>query len=226
MKIRYYSLLFLLIFANCTSQKNSETFIKEASGRYLFNDNEVLEVYFEEQLLFVKWRGNDHIEPLKVNDSSFYMKELNEKMMFVSAPLMHIELTPKREHKGIIFHFKKIKNEEKTASEYLLEKEYHKALNSFLLIQKKDSLSPTIRERYLNRLGYDYIQRKDYKTAIEIFKIVTKLYPKSANTFDSLADAYLKHQDTVNAVRNYEKALAINPENRGSNRSLRKIKEK
>ena len=114
-----YLLLFLVTLANCTSQKNSDGFIKETTGRYLFNVNEVLEVYFKEKVLYVKWRGNERISPLRVNDSSFYMKELNEKIVFVSLPKTHIELAPKKEHKNIRYHFKKMNSCEKTPNEYL-----------------------------------------------------------------------------------------------------------
>ena len=69
-------LLFSVFFFACTSNKNSEAFVSEASGRYLFNADEILEVYFKESVLFVKWRGNDQLKPLKVNDSTFYLSEL------------------------------------------------------------------------------------------------------------------------------------------------------
>ena len=71
MKLHNLPFLFLLVFAGCTSQKNTNEFIQTTSGRYLFNANEVLEIYFQDQLLYVKWRGNDQISPLKINDSTF-----------------------------------------------------------------------------------------------------------------------------------------------------------
>ena len=221
-----YLLLFLVTLANCTSQKNSDDFIKETTGRYLFNVNEVLEVYFKEKVLYVKWRGNERISPLKVNDSSFYMKELNEKIVFVSLPKTHIELAPKKEHKNIRYHFKKMNSGEKTPNEYLALNDFNNALKAFIAIQKKDSLNPVIRERQLNKLGYAHLNQKEVDIAIEVFKINTVLYPKSSNTFDSLADAFLKKGDTVNAIDHLKKALAINPENRGSKNTLKKITQK
>ncbi|MDD7912984.1 tetratricopeptide repeat protein [Polaribacter ponticola] len=215
------SLLVLLI--SCTSQKNSKEFIKETSGRYLFNANEVLEIYFKEEKLHAKWRGNNDIELLKVNDSSFYMKELNEKMVFVKDPQMHIELTPKTEHEGILYHFKKMNEDEKTPSEYFKAKEFNKALAAFLLIKKKDSLNSIIRESKFNSLGYEFMRKKDFISAIEIFKINVALHPKSSNVFDSLGEAYLKNNDTINAIDNFKKALAINSENRSAKRYLKKI---
>ena len=223
MKKFLYTLILLVFITSCTSQKNSENFISTTEGRYLFNDNEVIEIYFKDQVLHAKWRGNDDIELLKVNDSSFYMKELNEKMLFVNQPEMHIELVPKTEHKGVIYHFKKMNNDEKTPNEYFEAKEFDKALEAFILIQKKDSLNPVIKEYRLNSLGYNYIKKKNFETAIEVFKINVVLYPKSSNVYDSLGDAYLKIKDTTNAIDSYKNALSINPENRSSKRMLKKI---
>tara|TARA_B100000787_G_scaffold116951_1_gene87362 strand:- start:964 stop:1632 length:669 start_codon:yes stop_codon:yes gene_type:complete len=221
-----YPLFLLVILASCTSKKNTEDFINASSGRYLFNENEVLEIFFKEQILYAKWRGNEHIKLLKVNDSSFYMKELNEKIVFVKQPEMHIELATKTEHEGIIYHFKKMTTGEKIPNEYFKANEFDKALTAFKAIKEKDSLSPVIREQSINRLGYTFIRKKNYNTALEIFKINAELYPKSSNVFNSLGKVYFLKKDTVTAIVNFKKSLSINPENRSSKRFLIKINEK
>jgi len=223
MKKLSYLLILCILISSCTSQKNTEDFINATSGRYLFNANEVLEIYFEEAEMHAKWRGNDNIELLKVSDSSFYMKELNEKMIFVSNPTMHIELAPKTEHDGIIYHFNKMAKDDKTPDEYFKAKEYEKALTGYLNIQQKDSLNPTIREYSLNRLGYNYIRSNEDEKAIEIFKINSILYPKSSNVYDALGDGYLAKKDTTNAIVYYQKALAINPENSNAKKAYKKL---
>lgn len=226
MKNFLFTLSLFLLFIGCTSQKNSEDFINATSGRYLFNANEVIEIYFDEAKMYAKWRGNNNIELLKVSDSSFYMKALNEKMLFVRKPKMHIELAPKTEHEGIIYHFNKMEKGTKTPDEYFKMKEYEKALVGFVNIQKQDSLNPNIRERRINRLGYSFIRNQDYDAAIEIFKINIALYPKSSNVYDSLGDGYLSKKDTVNAVIYYKKALDINPENSNAKKAHKKLTSK
>jgi len=136
MKNLLYVFTLFLVFASCTSQKNTDDFINATSGRYLFNANEVLEIYFEDAEMHAKWRGNDNIQLLKVSDSSFYMKELNEKMIFVSNPKMHIELAPKTEHDGIIYHFDKMSKDDKTPDEYFKAQAYEKAMAGYLNIQQ------------------------------------------------------------------------------------------
>lgn len=226
MRKLFFTLLSLSILASCTSQKNSDDFINVTSGRYLFNANEVLEIYFEDAEMHAKWRGNDNIELLKVNDSSFYMKELNEKMLFVSKPEIHIELEPKTEHKGTIYHFRKLSTEEKTPNEYFKAKEFDKALIAFKKIQKEDSLNPVIRQRSLNRIGYNFIRKDDFDAALEVFKINAELYPKSSNVFNSLGEAYYLKKDTVSAIENFKKSLVRNPENRNSKRFIKKLTKK
>jgi tetratricopeptide (TPR) repeat protein len=223
----HIALSFLLLCClSCTSSKNADTFITATTGRYLFNANEVLEVYFKEKVLFIKWRGKEDIQPLKVNDSAFYMKELNEKILFISSPIMHIELAEKTAHKSVKYHFKKMNAIEKTPTEYFKAEDFESAMIAFKQIQQKDSLDPSIEESVLNKVGYNYLTQNNFKNAIEIFKINTVLYPKSSNTYDSLGDAYLKTKDTTNALLNYNKALSINPENRSSLRMLHTINKK
>ena len=226
MKKLLYALISFVLLISCTSQSNSEAFMEKAAGRYLFNANEVLEIYFEDAIMHAKWRGNDDIELLKVNDSAFYMKELNEKMLFVSKPEMHIELTPKTEHEGIIYHFKKMDADEKTASEYFNAKQYDKALEAFQKIKEQDSLNANVSERRINSLGYQFLRDNKFDEAKEVFKINIALYPKSSNVYDSMGDAFYEQNDTLNAIEYYKKALAINPENRSSKRRLETLTEK
>lgn len=226
MKKTLFILFTFILLTSCTSQKNTDSFIEATSGRYLFNANEVLEIYFEDAIMHAKWRGNDDIELLKVNDSAFYMKELNEKMLFVNKPKMHIELAPKTEHKGVIYRFDKMEKGEKTPSEYFNDKEYDKALTAFKKIKEKDSLNPNVSERRLNTLAYRFLRNEEYDEAKELFKINMALYLNSSNVYDSMGDLYFSKKDTVNSIIYYKKALAINPENRSSKARLSRLTKK
>ncbi|SNR15655.1 tetratricopeptide repeat protein [Tenacibaculum jejuense] len=217
-------LLSLLLFLSCTSKKNSETFIEKAEGRYFFNADEVIEVYFKNSELFLKWRNSD-LKPLKLNDSSFYARELNEKLIFNLAE-SKISLAEKREHKKEKIVFTKIKKGEKTPSEYLNENNFEMALKGFLAIKNKDSLNPLIQRRTINRKGYDFLRNNEIDKAITTFKINVELYPNHSNPYDSLGDAFAKKQDTVEALKQYKKALSINPENRSSKRNIKRLTKK
>ncbi|TVZ55311.1 tetratricopeptide repeat protein [Lutibacter sp. Hel_I_33_5] len=216
----------MILILGCSNPKNSSEFIEKASGRYLFNANETMEIYFKEQILFVKWRGNENLEPLKVNDSTFYLKELNEKLVFVSNPSTHIKLAPKREHKEVVYKFRKLTDGEKTPKEHLIDKNFDLALESYLNIQKKDSLNKSIQWNTINNLAHRYFKTENKETALSLFEINIKLYPKKPAVYRNYGYALMEIKDTINAIKNYKKALSIYPDDQRAIKFLNKHKTK
>ena len=92
----FFCLIGVFFLTSCNNSKNSQEFINTTKGKYLFNSNETLEVYFIDDILNITWRGKK-MTPVKANDSSFYVKEMNEKLIFISFPKIHIEL-------AVVFH--------------------------------------------------------------------------------------------------------------------------
>jgi predicted Zn-dependent protease len=83
-----------------------------------------------------------------------------------------------------------------------------------------------LREPELNSLGHQLLQDRSIKEAIQVFAWNVEAYPKSANVYDSLAQAYAEAGEKEEAVRNYAKALELNPKNVNAVEKLRKIVEK
>ena len=217
-------LLLLLLtgfLISCGNSKNSPEFINSVSGEYLFNSKETIGISFVEDEMMVSWRGKDNIKPLKLNDSAFYMKEMNEKLIFISSPVVMIELAQKREHEGNTIRFTKMKTGDKTPSEYFENEEFDKALEGYLTIQKNNPSSRSVSERDINSIGYRAIRDKEYQKAIEIFKLNVTLYPESANVYDSLGDAYWQVRDSVNALENFKKVLTLDPDNERAQRFVK-----
>lgn len=71
-------------------------------------------------------------------------------------------------------------------------------------------------EPLVNQLGYSFL-RSDYQSdklkAIEFFLLNTENFPESYNVFDSLGEAYEAAGDVINALKNYQKSLELNPDN-------------
>ncbi len=72
---------------------------------------------------------------------------------------------------------------------------------------------PALPENRLNALGYRFINEKSYDKAVDILAYNVRLYPRSPNTYDSLAEAYLTKGDKENAVKFYRLAIEKNPGN-------------
>ena len=70
---------------------------------------------------------------------------------------------------------------------------------------------PSVAEARLNALGYALLTRNEFKGAIAVLRLNTQLYPDSANTYDSLAEAHMKAGDRKQAIALYRKALETLP---------------
>ena len=66
-------------------------------------------------------------------------------------------------------------------------------------------------ENELNQYGYQLLTDNQQDKAIEIFILNTQRHPKSANTFDSLGEAYALKGDKKNAIINFKRSLGMNP---------------
>ena len=75
--------------------------------------------------------------------------------------------------------------------------------------KKSDPKLVLFPENELNQYGYQLLQDGDTKNAIEVFQLNVDAYPKSANTYDSLSDAYLAAGNRAEALKLAEKALAM-----------------
>ena len=75
---------------------------------------------------------------------------------------------------------------------------------------KKEALAIAT-EAELNNLGYELIGLNQHDKAIEILKMATDRFPKSANAWDSLGEAYAIKGDSKNAITNFKKSLSLNP---------------
>lgn len=79
-------------------------------------------------------------------------------------------------------------------------------------------------ERYLNTLGYEELDEGHFQDAIRIFALNVAMYPGSSNVYDSIGEAYMDAGNKKEAIKNYEKSLALNPENINAENMLKKLK--
>jgi alpha/beta hydrolase family protein/tetratricopeptide repeat protein len=80
------------------------------------------------------------------------------------------------------------------------------------------------RETTLNTLGYEQLNAKHTQEAIALFKLNVEMYPAGFNTYDSLAEAYMEQGDREEAIKNYRKSLALNPNNTNAVSKLKELR--
>ncbi|MEJ2616853.1 MAG: serine hydrolase [Ignavibacteriaceae bacterium] len=79
-----------------------------------------------------------------------------------------------------------------------------------------------IPEGEMNRFGYNYLNKKEYNLAADIFKLNIKAYPESYNAYDSYGEALMDAGNKEAAIKNYKKSIELNP---GNINGIKKLKE-
>jgi dienelactone hydrolase len=84
---------------------------------------------------------------------------------------------------------------------------------------KPVSLAP---EAAINLLGYELMQGGRAKDAIQVLELNVQAYPDSANTYDSLADAYVAAKDPAKASEYARKAIDTLGRDKGASEEQKK----
>lgn len=76
----------------------------------------------------------------------------------------------------------------------------------------------------LNKLGYELLSLGKNSESIKIFKLATKEFPKEANLFDSLGEAYYTSKQYDLALDSYNKAISLGGTKGSAEKMVEKIK--
>ncbi len=219
MKTKFiFSVVLLMIISwSCSNNVEfTEAFKKQAAGKYLYTQDETMEVYFDDDKLALKWRGADDVKPVVTDENTIFIADMYKKLRFVEHPetkaFYLATVDPDNEEK-VTYDYIKVADSFKTPSEYLKDKNFEMALEGYANIRAQDSNSNLVEEYRFNRLGYRYIRDGDYDNAIAVFKMNTELFPTSSNVYDSLADAYKRSGDSAQAYFFYKKTLELDSGN-------------
>lgn len=82
-------------------------------------------------------------------------------------------------------------------------------------------------EKVLNWLGYHFLYwwgRE--KEAVDLFQLLTELFPGSDAAFNSLGDAFFVIGDKERAIASYRESLRLNPKNIAAEEILKQLEEK
>ncbi len=99
-------------------------------------------------------------------------------------------------------------------------------IDHFEAISKRLSYRFTPPEPLVNRVGYKLLRSKnedDQQKALDFFLLNTINYPNSSNAFDSVGEAYESLHDSENALKNYKKSLALNPNNQHAEKKIESL---
>jgi Beta-lactamase class C and other penicillin binding proteins len=107
-----------------------------------------------------------------------------------------------------------------------MEKDVASAVAEYRKLKAENSQTFDFSERELNTLGYQLLNMKRTKDAIEIFKLNVEMFPTSANPYDSLGETYLADNQKDLALANYKKAAELDPKNANALLIVRRLEGK
>jgi CubicO group peptidase (beta-lactamase class C family) len=103
---------------------------------------------------------------------------------------------------------------------------YHSILdNGIDQALKQYEIGPPLNEDEMNRLGLRLLRTKRPNEAIRTLQLNVAAFPKSANAWDSLAEAYMIGGKEL-AISYYRKSLELNSNNPGALENLKKLEAK
>lgn len=110
-------------------------------------------------------------------------------------------------------------------NERALGQNYDNLYQLYTSVHKKHP-SFAIPEGRLNNLGLQLVfNPKSAQYGIKVLQFAIQLYPKSANLYDSLAEAYLFLKNEKAARINFQKSLELYPENQNAIKRLKELKK-
>jgi FKBP-type peptidyl-prolyl cis-trans isomerase 2 len=108
----------------------------------------------------------------------------------------------------------------------IFEKNVDEAIKRYYEAKEKSFDDYNFKEGQLNVLGYDLLKGQRNKDAIKILELNVKLFPNSANVYDSLGEAYMIDGNKELAIKNYKKSLELNPGNENAKNMLQQLQTK
>ena len=100
----------------------------------------------------------------------------------------------------------------------------NKAIETYYLLKENSKNEYSFEKPgELNKLGYELLRSGKNKESIAIFELATKEFPKDANLFDSLGEAYFANKQYDLAIDSYKKAISFGGTNGNAEKMIEKI---
>lgn len=102
----------------------------------------------------------------------------------------------------------------------------NKAIETYYLLKKNAKNEYSFENPgELNKLGYELLRLGKNSESITVFKLATTEFPKDANLFDSLGEAYFTDKQYNLALESYKKAISLGGTNGNAEKMIDKIEK-
>jgi len=192
------------------------------TGRFMVNPDRVLTVTTNAGKLYAEPTAAPKFELLPISENEFLRKDAEITYTFVKGSSESIDRLRLKFPEGG-GEAPRIAADVLVPYELLMAGKIDEAIEGYKKIKKEKPSNNVVQEARLNDLGYSLLQSNKFAPAIAIFKLNVELYPDSANTYDSLGEAYMASGQKDLAVTNYKKSLELNPKSQNAVNMLKKL---
>ncbi|MFC3094489.1 beta-lactamase family protein [Alteromonas sediminis] len=192
----------------------SSSQIKALTGRYLAPFNDVVEIRFKDKgLQMISRFFSAEMYPLK--QGKFAMDDFINHFSLQMNPADGKQyITYTREGTELLsYAMLKLDKDQKLPAEVAKGDNVEETYAAYKQWKTSHPQSHLLSARTINQEGYNALNEGEVDTAITLFTVYTKLYPEDGNAFDSLAEAYKEKGNVELAIENYQRSIALNPEN-------------
>ncbi|HRH47133.1 MAG TPA: serine hydrolase [Panacibacter sp.] len=193
-----------------------DTELDKLAGRYRMGTDEVLYLRKEKNYLVENINSGFEIYCFPITKDTIVFTDFNIKGFFIR--------NEKGEVTGLqnIYQEKpmpKMKDDEFSPTEYLNMQKYDEAKKAFGAMN--------MNEGQITYLAYDLMNRKplNEKTVKTILDIAIEQHPNSSMVYSRWGDYYLKLNDKTNAIKSYQKALELDPNDQQTKDILENLKK-
>lgn len=197
--------------------------LNEFAGRYRVGTDDLVTITQRDGKLYRKPIGEDEAELVHIGGNVFVsrMDERFRKFVQDSTGTMTIQVMDAIDATSY-GTLRRMKDDEHIPFEAIERGDRDAAVRAYSALNPTD---PAVNEEWLNNLGYQLMNEGKVKQGQDVFYVNMQLYPKSANVYDSYAEACLKLGDKAQALEYYTRAAAMDAKNENAKRIIGELEE-
>lgn len=194
------------------------------TGRYKGGSDNLVTIAVRNGKLFREPLREPATELVHIGDGVFVSRMDERRRRFVPDGMGRMTLrVSEGDADDVIAVLPRMKDDEFVPFELVQRGDRDAALKAYTELLALAPNDEAVNEQRLNMSGYELMNRGKVEQARDLFYINMMLYPKSANVYDSYAEACLKLGEKREALTNYRRAAAMDPNNSNASRIVAEL---
>ncbi|MFZ1691798.1 MAG: serine hydrolase [Flavobacteriales bacterium] len=196
------------------------------TGRYKGSNDDMVTIALREGKLFREPLREPATALVHIGDMEFVGRTDGRLRRFVKGSSGNMTLQVLDMRSGeLLATLPRMTDDEYVPFERVQQGQRDAALKAYAALKTANPDDEAVNEEALNNLGYQLMYEGKVEQGRDIFFINMRLYPKSANVYDSYAEACLKLGDKKQALEYYKRTLAMNPQNPNATRIVAELEK-